>query len=50
MNEDVEPLETYLDEPMRRNLDRIFCRPIEVLGYMRQRMTSNWKLYWEKRV
>ena len=47
MNEDVEPLETYLDEPMRRNLDRIFCRPIEVLGYMRQRMTSNWKLYWE---
>ena len=47
MSEDVEPLETYLDEPMRRNLDRIFCRPIEVLGYMRQRMTSNWKLYWE---
>ena len=44
---DGEPLETYLDQPMRDNLDRLFCRPIEILGYMRQRMTSNWKLYWE---
>ena len=44
---DVEPLESYLDKPMRDNLDRLFSRPIEILGYQRQRMTSNWKLYWE---
>ena len=47
MSDDVEPLETYLDEPMRGHLDQLFCRPIEILGYLRQRMASNWKLYWE---
>ena len=43
----VEPLHDYLDEPMRATIDRLFGKPIEVLGYMRQRIPSNWKLYWE---
>ena len=47
MSDDAEPLREYLDEPMRDNLDGLFSRPIEVLGYMRQRMSSNWKLYLE---
>ena len=44
---DVEPLEEYLDRPMCAYLDRMFDRPIEILGYLRQRMPSNWKLYYE---
>jgi anthranilate 1,2-dioxygenase large subunit len=44
---DVEPLEDYLGAALREHLDIIFSRPIEVLGIMRQRMSSNWKLYWE---
>ena len=43
----VEPLHDYLDEPMRETIDRLFGKPIEVLGYMRQRIPANWKLYWE---
>jgi anthranilate 1,2-dioxygenase large subunit len=43
----VPPLEDYLDTSSIAYLDRLFNRPIEVLGYHRQRMPSNWKLYWE---
>ena len=42
-----EPLLDYLDGPMRHTLDRLFGRPIEVLGYMRQLIPGNWKLYYE---
>ena len=44
---DAEPIEDYLDEPMCRFLERMFARPIEILGYARQRVSANWKLYWE---
>ncbi len=44
---DVEPLEDYLDEPACKMLDRLFRKDIEILGYMRQRMPANWKVYWE---
>ena len=43
----VEPLEAYLDEPMRGFLDGMFARPVEVIGYMRQNIPANWKLYFE---
>ena len=43
----VAPLEDYLGAPMRRFLDRLFAKPVEILGYTRQRVASNWKLYWE---
>ncbi len=44
---DVEGLEEFLDNTAREFLDQMFGKPIEILGYMRQRMPSNWKLYWE---
>ena len=41
------PLEDYIDGPMLQQIDRIFSRPIAVLGHMRQRIKGNWKLYVE---
>jgi anthranilate 1,2-dioxygenase large subunit len=40
-------LETFLGAPMRSHLDRLFNRPVKVLGYMRQEIKANWKLYGE---
>ncbi len=43
-----ETLETYLGPKMLGYFDRIFDgRKLEVLGYMRQRIPSNWKLMME---
>ncbi|MDA0260858.1 MAG: Rieske 2Fe-2S domain-containing protein [Proteobacteria bacterium] len=47
LSPDTEPLREFLDEPMCAFLDRVFSRPIEVLGYSRQRIDANWKLYLE---
>ncbi len=44
---EVEPLEDYLGPQMRPWLDRVFCRPVRVLGYARQWIHANWKLYME---
>ena len=43
----VEPLEDFLGPRMREFLDYMFREPIEILGYMRQRMPANWKIYYE---
>lgn len=43
----MEPLVEYLGEPMMRNIERILCRPIRILGTTRQLMFGNWKLYAE---
>jgi anthranilate 1,2-dioxygenase large subunit len=40
-------LEDYLDAPLLAALDRLFARPVKVLGHMRQRVRGNWKLYAE---
>jgi anthranilate 1,2-dioxygenase large subunit len=45
--DDTEPLEDYLGPVFCRHFDRIFARPIRVLGYQRQRFAANWKLYLE---
>ncbi|MBM3537345.1 MAG: Rieske 2Fe-2S domain-containing protein [Alphaproteobacteria bacterium] len=42
-----EPLPDYLGPPMRRMLDRLFCKPIEILGHLRHRVDGNWKAYFE---
>jgi salicylate 5-hydroxylase large subunit len=43
-----ETLETYLGPKMLGYFDRVFSgRPLEVLGYQRQRIPSNWKLMME---
>lgn len=44
---EVEPLEAYLGGEVCAMLDRIFGRPIELLGDERQVMHGNWKLYSE---
>lgn len=44
----TEPFEDYLGEKMLRYFDRIFDgRAIKVLGYMRQIIPANWKLYFD---
>jgi len=44
----TEPLEDYLGANMLGYFDRVFDgRPLQVLGYLRQRIPSNWKLMFE---
>src|SRR5262245_11548409 len=45
--EDVEPLAEYIGPTMRPWLDKVFQRPVRVLGYARQLINGNWKLYAE---
>lgn len=44
---EMEPLQDYLGEKMCGYLNRIFSKPVKVLGYQRQLMKNNWKLYFE---
>jgi anthranilate 1,2-dioxygenase large subunit len=44
---DAETLEDYLGPEIREQIARIFQKPVKVLGYQRQRMNGNWKLYVE---
>jgi anthranilate 1,2-dioxygenase large subunit len=44
-SEEAEPLETFLGSAVLGELDRLFHKPIELLGYQRQRIAGNWKLY-----
>jgi anthranilate 1,2-dioxygenase large subunit len=43
----AEPLLDYLGPPIVAQLKRLFDRPVRVLGYNRQRIRANWKLYAE---
>lgn len=43
----IGPLFDYLGPRMRPQIDRIFDRKPRLLGYYRQRIPSNWKLYVE---
>lgn len=44
----TEPFEDYLGDKMLRYFDRVFDgRALRVLGYMRQRVPANWKLYFD---
>ena len=45
--DDAEPLEEYLGAPVLAQLRRLFDRPVQVLGYNRQRIRGNWKIYAE---
>lgn len=44
---ETEPLEQFLGKVMSKYIRRVFHRPIKVLGYSRQFMAGNWKLYSE---
>ncbi|MEJ0069981.1 MAG: Rieske 2Fe-2S domain-containing protein [Pseudomonadota bacterium] len=43
----VPPLVDHLGPEMVANIERLFNRPIEILGYHHQTMDHNWKLYAE---
>lgn len=43
----VEPLLNYLGEEVTATVQRIFNRPIRIMGYQRQYVRGNWKLYAE---
>jgi anthranilate 1,2-dioxygenase large subunit len=47
LDKDAEPLEDYLGPPILEQLHRLLYRPVRVLGYNRQRIRGNWKLYAE---
>jgi anthranilate 1,2-dioxygenase large subunit len=42
---DAPPLEDFLDAPFVAQINRLFHKPPVVLGYQRQRVFGNWKLY-----
>jgi anthranilate 1,2-dioxygenase large subunit len=44
-SERAPPLEEYLDAPFVAQIERLFHKPPVVLGYQRQRIFGNWKLY-----
>ena len=44
---EVEPLEDYLGPTVAKFMQRIFNRPIKILGRHHQHMKGNWKLYAE---
>jgi anthranilate 1,2-dioxygenase large subunit len=46
-SDDAPPLLDYLGEHVITHIDRIFVKPLKVLGYHRQRISANWKLYFE---
>jgi len=47
LSDDLEPLEDYLGAPVLAQLRRLLERPVTILGYNRQRIRANWKLYAE---
>jgi anthranilate 1,2-dioxygenase large subunit len=47
-SDETPPLEEYLGPEILMRLDRLVSRrPLRLLGYSRQLVKSNWKLYWE---
>jgi anthranilate 1,2-dioxygenase large subunit len=44
-DDEAEPLEAYLDMPIVDHLNRLLHKPPMILGYQRQRIFGNWKLY-----
>jgi anthranilate 1,2-dioxygenase large subunit len=47
LDEEAEPLAHFLGAPILAQIERLFARPVKVLGYNRQRIHANWKLYAE---
>jgi len=45
--DETEPLDDYLGPIFRGHIDRVFHKPIRILGYQHQRVSANWKLYAE---
>ena len=46
-SDEVVPLEDYLSVSITEYIDRVFHKPTKILGYNRQLVPANWKLYVE---
>jgi anthranilate 1,2-dioxygenase large subunit len=46
-SDEAEPLADYLGPAMTPWIDRLFAKPVRILGYSRQFVNANWKLYAE---
>jgi anthranilate 1,2-dioxygenase large subunit len=44
---DAEPLEQYLGPTVTKEIRDLLPKPVKILGYQRQRIMGNWKLYCE---
>jgi phenylpropionate dioxygenase-like ring-hydroxylating dioxygenase large terminal subunit len=44
---DTPPFATYIGSELTSNIDRVFPKPLKVLGYHSQILPNNWKLYAE---
>ncbi len=44
-SDDAPPLEDFLDAPICKHLRRLMHKKVKVLGYQRQYIHGNWKLY-----
>ncbi len=44
---DTPPFATYIGSELTANIDRVFSKPLKVLGYHSQILPNNWKLYAE---
>ncbi|MFZ9585082.1 MAG: aromatic ring-hydroxylating oxygenase subunit alpha [Pseudohongiellaceae bacterium] len=47
LSDTAPALEHYLGPDMCQHFRRVFCKPVEVLGYYHQVLHNNWKLYAE---
>jgi len=46
-HQELEPLADYLGPVFTGHIDRLFAKPVRILGYQRQRIFGNWKQYAE---
>jgi len=47
LDEAVPPLEEYLGDDVAEHIERVLCKPVEILGRFKQPIPNNWKLYVE---
>lgn len=47
LHDDVPDIEEYLGEEIASRLQRVLCKPVEVIGRFTQTLPNNWKLYCE---
>jgi len=47
LDEDVPPIEEYLGDEILERIERVLCKPVEVIGRFTQTIPNNWKLYME---
>jgi anthranilate 1,2-dioxygenase large subunit/terephthalate 1,2-dioxygenase oxygenase component alpha subunit len=47
LHEDVPPIEEYLGDDILERIERVLCKPVEIIGRFKQTIPNNWKLYIE---